>query len=421
MAIYANIATSSWNISGIRALRAITANRDCTGVFGDFQLFDDMTGSKKGYIKVYKPGATAMTEETDKTKEVGKPQAAPETILRGGVIKNQALQENWRETQQQHMLGQDESATDMFYKPGATKEVSQKFELFDSSAQPESVLLAANIMPNVPKLEQAAQEVKSDSSVQHVAQALDGYLPPPTLVPSLEQLGITKESTVAAAEAAMRTLKTWTSEHPIAGMETDLMRATTNANPQAWEDAQAHFPQLVGVSQNLMKAYVRNELQCYGFEDHKQDMAAKLGKDGGWTLGMTQITTEGIRKFEHHYPQFHQFLESKGYSGHGHELRALLDADCVPMIVAAKTATLVEDLHKHGIKNPTDAQLAYAYNPDVYSYSDGHGQRVYKALYHPNIELSKAQHWDQRKEYWANTSEIINASEHIKNVLRYLP
>lgn len=372
-------------------------------------------------MKVYKAGATVMTEETDKTKEVAKPQSAPETILHGGVIKNQSLQENWRETQQHHMLGQDESATDMFYKPGAPKEASQKFELFDSSAQPESVLLAANITPNVPKLEQATQEVKSDSSVQHVAQALDGYMPPPTLVPSLEQLGITKESTVAAAEAAMRTIKTWTSEHPIAGMEADLMRATVNANPKAWEDAKTCFPQLVGVSQDVMKAYVRNELECYGFEDHKQDIAAKLGKDGGWTLGMCQITTEGIRKFENHYPQFHHFLESKGYSGPGHELRALLDADCVAMIVAAKTATLVEDLHKHGIKNPTDAQLAYAYNPDVYSYSDGHGQRVYKALYHPNIELSKAQHWDQRKEYWANTADIINASEHIKNVLRYLP
>jgi hypothetical protein len=362
-----------------------------------------------------------MTEETDKTKEVAKPQVAPETILRDAVIKNHTLQANWRETQQQHLLEQDESATDLFYKPGAAKEASQKFELFDSSAQPESVLLAANLMQNMPKLEQTVQDVKYDSSTQQIAQTLDGYMPPPTLVPSLEQIGITKETTVAAAEAAMRTIKTWTSEHPIAGMEADLMRATTNANPKAWEDAKACFPLLVGVSQNIMKAYVRNELECYGFEDHKQDIAAKLGKDGGWTLGMTQITTEGIRKFENRYPLFHQFLESKGHSGHGHELRALLDSDCVAMIVAAKTATLVEDLHKHGIKNPTDAQLAYAYNPDVYSYSDGHGQRVYKALYHPNIELSKAQHWDQRKEYWANTTETINASEHIKNVLRYLP
>lgn len=75
-----------------------------------------------------------MTEEADKLKEIAKTQAAPETILHGGVIKNQALQANWRETQQQHILGQDESATDLFYKPGAARESAQKFELFDSSS-----------------------------------------------------------------------------------------------------------------------------------------------------------------------------------------------------------------------------------------------------------------------------------------------
>lgn len=74
-----------------------------------------------------------MTEEAERMKEVTKPQTAPETILHGGVIKNQALQTNWRETQQHHMLGQDESATDMFYAAGAAKETTQKFELFDSN------------------------------------------------------------------------------------------------------------------------------------------------------------------------------------------------------------------------------------------------------------------------------------------------
>ncbi len=62
--------------------------------------------------------------------------------------------------------------------------------------------------------------------------------------------------------------------------------------------------------------------------------------------------------FEKQYPQFRQFLESKGYFGPGHELKALLDADCVSMIVAAKTANLVDDLHAHGIKNPTTEQFA---------------------------------------------------------------
>jgi hypothetical protein len=92
-----------------------------------------------------------MSDEADKPKEVAKPEAASETILRGGVIKNQALQENWRETQQHHMLGQEESATDMFFRLGAKKETSQKFELFDSSQQP--TLLASNILPGAASVE----------------------------------------------------------------------------------------------------------------------------------------------------------------------------------------------------------------------------------------------------------------------------
>lgn len=47
-ATYANIAASSWNQNEMRALSATTVNTDNTGILGDFQLFDDMAGSKKG-------------------------------------------------------------------------------------------------------------------------------------------------------------------------------------------------------------------------------------------------------------------------------------------------------------------------------------------------------------------------------------
>ncbi len=99
----------------------------------EFVARHERSGSDKGYMEVYMLGVAAMTEEAERMKEVTKPQTAPETILHGGVIKNQALQTNWRETQQHHMLGQDESATDMFYAAGAAKETTQKFELFDSN------------------------------------------------------------------------------------------------------------------------------------------------------------------------------------------------------------------------------------------------------------------------------------------------
>ena len=134
-AAYENIAASCW-AGDITPRTTMPANVDSAAILGDFKLFDGNTEVQKGYMKVYKLGAGKMTDETDKPKEVAKPEAASETILRGSVIKNQALQENWRETQQHHMLGQEESATDMFFPPGTRKnEASQKFELFDSSVE----------------------------------------------------------------------------------------------------------------------------------------------------------------------------------------------------------------------------------------------------------------------------------------------
>ncbi len=76
-----------------------------------------------------------MTDKADETKEVAKlrdGQTAPEKVLHGGVIKNEAQQADWRTTQQAHMLGQEQSATDLYHDPNYKKQDTQKFELFDS-------------------------------------------------------------------------------------------------------------------------------------------------------------------------------------------------------------------------------------------------------------------------------------------------
>jgi single-stranded DNA-binding protein len=88
-------------------------------------------------------------------------------------------------------------------------------------------------------------------------------------------------------------------------------------------------------------------------------------------------------------------------------------------IVAAKTVSVVEDMNKHHVPITTES-LAYAYNPDVFSYSNNQGGRDYKALYSAEIHASHAVHWDQRKEMYANKPEIITASKHIKNVMHQL-
>ncbi|MBA4050199.1 MAG: hypothetical protein C0464_04270 [Cyanobacteria bacterium DS2.008] len=352
-------------------------------------------------------------------QEVTEAKAAPE-VQKNAVIGDTGNQARWNRAQQAHYLGQDESATDLFREPRDKKQGVQKFELFDSEAEEtkaafqktaaDQVLIASSKTPNVPNLEQMQeyQDIQSDSEKPKIAQYSDGYMPPPTILPDF----IIKAG-----------IDIWNgTEKPFAGVEGALMAATTASNAHAWEDAAKRFPQLAGVSSALMKAYTRNELAFYGREDLAQDMAAADGHSLGSnpTLGMAQITKKGVHEFEQKYPQLRAFLASKGYSGPGHEMQALLDPECVPMIVAAKTASTVEDMQKHGIKKPTNEQIAYAYNPDVFSYPDGKGGKEFKALYGLEINASQASHWDQHKEYYAKDPYVIEASKHIKNVLSWL-
>ena len=405
-------------------------NADACRILGDFKLVGDVPNSQKGYMKGYKPGVAIMTEKSDETKEIAKPkeaQPAPEAAQRSGVIGDTNKQADWRTTQLAHMLGQEESATDLFYRPGQAKQPKQKFEFFDSTTEEsqsakaqnesEQVLISASLVPNDPKLEAHTQvpPVKDESTEPRIAQAFEGYMPPPTLMPDF------------AIKAGIQVLAA--TEKPLEGCEKQLMASITESDPQAWEHAVSKFPwQLTPAAIGIMKAYTLNEIAHYDRFDWIDDILAAGGKLSDTparkaehaTLGLSQISPKGVREFESKYPQFKQFLTEKGYAGPGHEVKALLDPQCVPMIVAAKTATLVEDLHKHGIKNPTHEQLAYAYNPDVYSYSDGHGGKIYKALYQGEVKISGLFHHEQQKEYYAKEPGVIAASKHIHNVMAEL-
>jgi hypothetical protein len=206
---------------------------------------------------------------------------------------------------------------------------------------------------------------------------------------------------------------------PFKHKEKEELAKTTAADKQAWEHAHDAFPQLAEVPTNIMKAYTLNEIKFYHLDDQIQDQLAKNGVDGGWTLGLAQITTKGVREFEAKYPQLKEFLLKHGY-GPGQEMKALEDPACVPMIVAAKTATIIEDLKKHHVPITTES-VAYGYNPDVYSYSKEHDEgRTYVALYNKHVEESHKLHPDQKKEYYADKPEVIHASKHVKNVLNCL-
>jgi hypothetical protein len=269
--------------------------------------------------------------------------------------------------------------------------------------------------------------LKAAQGKDKVAQSID--IPSmPTLVPSPEQLGMTPETFTALARAAAELAKPWIKDRPLADRENEIMARTTGANPRAWDDAKAAFPQLNKVSTDIMQAYTRNEIANYNRFDLKDDLDAATGKVTSLpmrpadqaTLGISQISPKGVREFEEKYPQFKKFLESKGYTGPGHEMAALLDPECAPMIIAAKTASIVEDMHNHGIRNPSPEQIAYAYNPDVYSYSHGHTGKDYKTLYQLDVKISAAFHHDQKKEYYANRPEIISTSSQVHNVMSRL-
>ena len=107
-------------------------------------------------------------------------------------------------------------------------------------------------------------------------------------------------------------------------------------------------------------------------------------------------------------------MTEKGYIGNEH--KALLDPSCIPMIVAAKTALIVRDLNKNNVPVSNDT-IAYSYNADVYSYSDGHGGRKYECLKGGlEVHRSKLLHWDQRKEFYANNPDVARKSDHLENV-----
>jgi hypothetical protein len=107
----------------------------------------------------------------------------------------------------------------------------------------EQVLLVSNITPNVPNLEQKQQyqDIQGNWATPKIAQNLEYNGGLPTLLPDF---------------AIKAGIQIWDgSEDPFEGSEKKLMESTTAANPYAWEDAKAAFPQLSDVSTELMKSY----------------------------------------------------------------------------------------------------------------------------------------------------------------------
>jgi hypothetical protein len=139
-----------------------------------------------------------MTDEVEQKTEAVKIQPPSDAVTRPSVIRTEQEQAIWDNMQTKT---DKHSATHIGLTPEIiadleAKGMGQKFELFDSKAEgalaalrkapSDQVLLASNITPGLPNIDQMQQyqDVQTDSAASKVAQNLDGYMPPPTLVPS---------------------------------------------------------------------------------------------------------------------------------------------------------------------------------------------------------------------------------------------
>jgi hypothetical protein len=215
---------------------------------------------------------------------------------------------------------------------------------------------------------------------------------------------------------------------PYRGFEDQRLADCTKDNPQAWNQAFESYPKLQQYlseqyGTQLMKALVRNELHWYDAKDKAGDQAAQAGKPNQTeTLGYEQITPKGVQEFESGVingqkvrepdTNLTKFLASKGYSGPGHEAKALEDPSCAPMIVAAKLNTLVQAYEKSG--TAVNARtLAYGYNADVY-YNPSHPSGFHAAAY-PGASAVESR-LGNVKAFPTDSEAALKESIHLRNV-----
>jgi len=210
-------------------------------------------------------------------------------------------------------------------------------------------------------------------------------------------------------------------EQPFEGFEDDLLALTTRGDQFAWLRVFSFFPELNGLSAELMRAYVRGNLCAYTRNKLIDDYLISTGQHSRQDvpLGFAQITAAKVLKLEQQFPQLASFFAGAGYVGPAHESLVLLDPTCAPIIVAAYVASLVDELSQVGIE-VNDWTIAYAFHPDVYAHSDGGDGTVYSVLEGIEVSLSKVKHWDQHLEFFAENEAIISNSQQVKRIVAQL-
>ncbi|MBC7996957.1 MAG: hypothetical protein IAF58_03380 [Leptolyngbya sp.] len=207
-------------------------------------------------------------------------------------------------------------------------------------------------------------------------------------------------------------------ENPFEGFEDKLLALCTRADGYAWHRAISFYPQEEGLSPDLLKAFVRRNLMLYTRNGLIEDYLISTGQHSRHDvpIGFAQLTSGKVLQLEEQYPVLAAFFAGAGYIGAAHESLVLLDPTCVPAITATLVASIVDDLVANNIA-VNDWTVAYALNPDVYSFEIGEGARKYAVLEGLDVSLSKVKHWDQRLETRAFNDEIVSVSQQIKFIV----
>lgn len=214
---------------------------------------------------------------------------------------------------------------------------------------------------------------------------------------------------------------------PYRGFEDQHLSKCTRDNPQAWSDAISAIPSLdgTGLTPEHLMAVVRNELHFYDPKDILDDSLAKAGQKLTGTLGFSQVAPKGIGEFNRDVPEFNAWLKEKGYKVPGDEQKVLEDPRCVPMIAAAKMASLVKSYESHNRNHPdrpvaiNPESLIYGYNADVQRLTQN-GKITYESMTDPDATIRRKLGYDLQKVYPTSDPEVLGTSNHLKNVLQQL-
>ncbi|MBZ0189275.1 MAG: hypothetical protein K8F91_23725, partial [Candidatus Obscuribacterales bacterium] len=214
---------------------------------------------------------------------------------------------------------------------------------------------------------------------------------------------------------------------PYRGLEDSKLTECTKDNPKAWTDAMAAIPVLKqsGLTSDHLRAVIRNELHFYDPRDIQDDDNAKAGEKSTGTLGYAQITPKGITEFVRVVPEFKDFIKDKGYEVPDDENKILEDPGCVPMIVAAKMASLIKNYQMHNQKHPDNPvainprSLIYGYNADVQRVNQN-GKITFESMTDREADFKRALKYDLQKVHPSSDPRILDASNHLRHVLQQL-